>query len=90
MVVINPAMGAKYFGRQNPLGRQIQMTALKTSPEAVANPWFEIVGVVSDVKNQGVRACGSRSLPAIYGCSFWRILRFRPHGLVIPLRCPRH
>jgi len=33
-------------------GRQIQLTGLKTAPEPVPNPWFEIVGVVSDMKNK--------------------------------------
>jgi putative ABC transport system permease protein len=56
IAVINRSMAAKYFGRQNPIGGRLQLLALKTAPEPVPNPWFEIVGVVSDTKNEGVRA----------------------------------
>lgn len=55
IAVINRSMAAKYFGRQNPIGHQLQITALKSAPEPVTGPRFEIVGVVSDMKNEGVR-----------------------------------
>jgi predicted permease len=55
VVVINHTMAAKYFGRGNPIGRQLQLTALKTAAEPIANPGFEIIGVVSDIKNEGTR-----------------------------------
>lgn len=31
----------------------MQLTALKTAAGPIANPWFEVVGVVSDIKNEG-------------------------------------
>ena len=55
VVVINRAMAAKYFGGRNPIGRHMQLTALKTAADPIANPWFEIVGVISDIKNEGTR-----------------------------------
>jgi putative ABC transport system permease protein len=55
IAVINQAMAMKYFGSQNPVGRELDIDALKTAPEPVANPRFEIVGVVADIKNDGVR-----------------------------------
>jgi putative ABC transport system permease protein len=55
VVLINHTLAAKYFARQNPIGRQIQLSALKTAAEPIANPWFEIVGVVADIKNEGTR-----------------------------------
>jgi putative ABC transport system permease protein len=55
VVVINQAMAAKYFSGRNPIGRQLQLIALKTAAEPIANPWFEIVGVVSDIRNEGTR-----------------------------------
>jgi predicted permease len=55
VVVINHTMASKYFGAQNPIGQHLQLTALKTAPEPIANPWFEIVGVVSDIKNESTR-----------------------------------
>jgi predicted permease len=55
VVVINHTMAAKYFGRRDPIGQQLELTALKTAAEPIANPRFEIVGVVSDIKNEGTR-----------------------------------
>lgn len=55
VVVINHAMASKYFGRQNPIGQHLQLTALKTAAEPIADPLFEVVGVVSDIKNEGTR-----------------------------------
>jgi putative ABC transport system permease protein len=55
VVVINQTMASQYFGRQNPIGQHLQLTALKTAADPIANPWFEIVGVVSDIKNEGTQ-----------------------------------
>jgi putative ABC transport system permease protein len=55
VAVINQAMAAKYFGSRNPIGQQLQLTALKTAAEPIINPWFEIVGVVSNIRNEGTR-----------------------------------
>ena len=55
VVVINQARAAKYFARRNPIGQQLQLTALKTAAEPIANSSFEIVGVVSDIRNEGTR-----------------------------------
>lgn len=53
--VVNQAMANYYFGGQPLIGRQIQIAALKTAPNPLADPTFEIVGVVSDIKNNGPR-----------------------------------
>ena len=55
VAVVNQTLAAKFFPGQDPLGRQIRLTALEHAPEPVANPWFEIIGVTSDVKNHGLR-----------------------------------
>jgi len=55
VAVINRSMAARFFGRSNPIGKQIELIALKSAPEPLASPWFEIAGVVSDVKNEGAR-----------------------------------
>jgi len=55
IAVINQTMADKYFGRQDPLGRELDIEGLKDAPEPVVNPRFQIVGVVSDMKNDGVR-----------------------------------
>ena len=54
VVVINQAMASRYFGRQNPIGRQVEVSALKDVAGSM-NPWFEVVGVVSNLKNQGLQ-----------------------------------
>jgi putative ABC transport system permease protein len=54
VAVINQAMAKKYFERQDPLGQPLIISALKNAPEPIANPRFEVIGVVSDMKNQGL------------------------------------
>jgi hypothetical protein len=91
VVVINHTMAAKYFGRQNPLGQHLQLTALKTAAEPIADPSFEIVGIVSDIKNEGTR---KNVLPEAYlpytieGFGGYRVfLRTagKPEAMVMPL-----
>ncbi|MBZ5593672.1 MAG: ABC transporter permease [Acidobacteriia bacterium] len=54
VVVINQSMARKYFGRQDPLGQPLIISAMKDAPEPIANPRFDVIGVVSDMKNQGL------------------------------------
>ncbi|MGO9640474.1 MAG: ABC transporter permease [Candidatus Acidiferrales bacterium] len=61
VAVVNQTMVTKYFGQEDPIGRQVKINTLATLPQdPMANPVFEIVGVVADVKNQGLR---NASLP---------------------------
>lgn len=55
VVVINSAMAKKYFPGEDPVGKQLELLRLQQAPQPVANPWFEVVGVSSDVKNNGVK-----------------------------------
>jgi putative ABC transport system permease protein len=56
VAVVNETMVTKYFGQEDPIGHQVKINGLATLPkEQVANPVFEIVGVVADVRNQGLR-----------------------------------
>jgi putative ABC transport system permease protein len=55
VAVVNQTFAAKYFPGESPIGRQVKLAQLEKAPTPVANPWFEIIGVVSDVKNNGVR-----------------------------------
>ena len=50
VVLINESLAEQYFADQNPLGQRINVN----NPDAPV--WREIVGVVSDVSNFGVRA----------------------------------
>ena len=55
VAVINQSMARAYFARQDPIGQPLVISALKRAPEPIANPRFEVIGVVSDMKNQGLR-----------------------------------
>jgi putative ABC transport system permease protein len=56
VAVVNQTLVTKWFGKEDPIGRQITIKHLGTIPNsAVANPVFEIVGVISDMKNSGVQ-----------------------------------
>jgi len=55
VAVVNRALAKKFFPHQNPIGQRIQVNTLAYLPQPVANPWVEIVGVVADFKNRGVR-----------------------------------
>jgi putative ABC transport system permease protein len=56
MAVVNQTLMNKYFGNEDPIGRQIQLTRLGTAQDSpVKDPLFEIVGVVADVKNRGIQ-----------------------------------
>jgi putative ABC transport system permease protein len=54
--IVNQTLVTKWFGKEDPIGRQITIKQLGAIPNApVANPVFEIVGVISDMKNSGIQ-----------------------------------
>jgi putative ABC transport system permease protein len=56
VAVVNQTLVSRYFGQEDPLGKRIKINMLETLPESpVSNPVFEIVGVISDAKNQGIQ-----------------------------------
>ena len=56
VAVVNQTFVTKYFGPEDPLGRQVRLKQLETLPNgAVQNALFEIVGVISDAKNRGIQ-----------------------------------
>jgi putative ABC transport system permease protein len=56
VVVVNQTLVKKFFGNEDPLGRQIKLNMLETEVDPpVKDPVFEIVGVVADAKNQGLQ-----------------------------------
>jgi predicted permease len=63
VATVNQTLAARFFPGQDPLGKKIQLRGLEKAPEPVANPWFEIVGVTSDVKTHGLREA---TLPEAY------------------------
>ncbi len=55
LALVNETLVRKYFGAEEPLGRTIRLLQFSTLPVPVADPTFEIIGVVTDVANQGPR-----------------------------------
>ena len=56
VAVVNETLVKRYFGGEDPIGRQVKLTSLETFPEgAVAAPIFDIVGVIADAKNSGIQ-----------------------------------
>jgi predicted permease len=55
LAVVNQTFAHKYLGNENPIGQRVRIMELETFPDAVHDAWFEIIGVVADVKNQGLQ-----------------------------------
>ena len=54
--VVNSTFAQKFFGTEDPVGKQMKLSFLETmKPHPVPNPVFEVVGVIADIKNQGVQ-----------------------------------
>ena len=55
LAVVNETFVRKYFPGVDPVGQHVQLSDLQNYPARVADPSFEIVGVVGDVLNQGMQ-----------------------------------
>jgi putative ABC transport system permease protein len=56
VAVVNQTFVTRFFGHEDPIGRQVRIRALEKLQDgnAVENPVFEIVGVMSDARNSGI------------------------------------
>ena len=64
VAVVNQSLVRKYLGNEDPIGRLVKISGLEKIPESpVREPVFEIVGVISDARNQGIR---DPALPEIF------------------------
>jgi putative ABC transport system permease protein len=55
LAVVNQTLVKKYLGNDNPIGREVRIAQLAEFADPLKEPTFEIVGVVADVKNQGLQ-----------------------------------
>jgi putative ABC transport system permease protein len=56
LAVVNQTFAHKYLANENPLGQRVHIAALaEMFADKLPDPWFEIVGVVADVKNRGLQ-----------------------------------
>jgi predicted permease len=91
LAVVNQTLVTKYFGRENPIGRQIEIKLLGTMTDSpVADPMFEIVGVLADMKNEGLQDPVSPEmiLPYTLTGNFERGILVRTAGNPMPLLDP--
>jgi putative ABC transport system permease protein len=51
--VINETLRNRYFGGEDPLGKQIRLERLAAGPGGAAAATFQIIGVVRDIRNRG-------------------------------------
>jgi putative ABC transport system permease protein len=55
LAVVNETFVRKYMAKENPIGQRVHLAELETFPDPLKDPWFEIIGVVADVKNRGLQ-----------------------------------
>jgi putative ABC transport system permease protein len=83
VIVINQATVTKFFGEEDPIGRRIQFKRLAAVPNARAeDSVFEIIGVVTDAMNSGVRdpVRPEAFMPYSVTGAFERVLMVRTAG----------
>jgi putative ABC transport system permease protein len=91
VAVVNQVLVTKWFGREDPIGRQIvikDLGTLRTAP--LANPVFEIVGVMADVKNRGIQdpVMPEVLVPYTVTGQYERGILVRTHGNPVALLTP--
>jgi putative ABC transport system permease protein len=55
LAVVNQTFVKKYLPSENPIGRQVRIAQLAEFEDKIADPTFEIIGVVADAKNRGLQ-----------------------------------
>ncbi|HEU0180064.1 MAG TPA: ABC transporter permease [Blastocatellia bacterium] len=56
VAVVNQTFVNKFLGNENPIGQTVKINMLESMPDSpVKEPVFEIIGVISDAKNQGIQ-----------------------------------
>jgi putative ABC transport system permease protein len=63
VAVVNQTLVKKFFGTDDPIGQRIKLSQLQDIPQPVKDPYFEIIGTIADVKNQGIQ---DPPMPEIY------------------------
>lgn len=55
VAVINEQLARNYFPNENPIGKTVKFNLLDRLPDVPHDAYFEIVGIVRNIKNQGVK-----------------------------------
>jgi putative ABC transport system permease protein len=56
VAVVNETFVRKYLSNDRSIGQRVRLTNLETAADPVRYAWFEIIGVVGDVRNHGLQA----------------------------------
>jgi putative ABC transport system permease protein len=74
VLIISEAFARQYFANENPIGRQIRF--FSSRPGGTPPPTREIVGVVEDVRQNGMRDTPMPQMYAPYAQNSWSFLSF--------------
>jgi putative ABC transport system permease protein len=56
LAIVNQTFVHKYLANENPMSQRVRIASLAdVFPDKLSDPWFEIIGVVADVKNNGLQ-----------------------------------
>lgn len=84
VAVINQTMALHYFGKTNPIGRSLQLAAFQASTAPNGNSSFDVIGVVSDLKNNGPREAVLPEIYVPYGIGDFSNFRLYVHTMGNP------
>jgi predicted permease len=80
VAVVNQTFVNKFLGDEYPIGQKVKINMLESMPDSpVKDPVFEIIGVISDAKNQGIREAPKPEMFVPYTISgaFYRSIMVR-------------
>jgi predicted permease len=89
VAVVNQTLVSKYFGNDDPIGRQIKVNRLQSTADSpLKDPLFEIIGVMTDVKNDGVKdpIVPELAVPYTVSGAYERGILVRTSGNPAPMR----
>ena len=55
VVVINQTLARRFFGKDDPIGHKIKFNAFDRFPDEPHDAYFEIIGIVADYRNAGLK-----------------------------------
>jgi predicted permease len=90
LAVINKAMAKHYWPNGNAIGQQLKIPALKAEPPySPSSPesegWLQIVGVVADARDDGLRNAVKPAVYVPYTMHMWMFTQILVHTQVSPL-----
>jgi putative ABC transport system permease protein len=71
VAVVNRKFVSTYLSGEDPTGRRVKLVGFESVADSVREPWFEIVGVINDVANQGAPGYGRGGLQAPIEPEVW-------------------